>query len=434
MRTLVIERTYSADPFSYDADPSASSNIDTIALNVHEIRYRVNKSTIEGGLNLKNDKLVYELVLKILEERMELGLTTFVYDFSYNVNIIKEYYKLAEKYGYKMYCIENNRDEDCFNGLKEEWFCGVKRTNELWTYDLDVYQTLIQGFKQKLPRGVIQIQYESKSVDTVIHDLFIVNPRIISLSVVSKVVAIGDIHGCYNALLKYFNENKYDEDAIYVFCGDYIDRGPESFKVLDYLNKNFIDKSNVIMLEGNHERSLFLYGNNRESYSEEFEKNTKPQLTPYSRKEILEFYNKLQPYYTIYDMTTNTEMDFTHGGYHKKLITSDVNISIRDIIRGVGGYEAVCTSEASACTGIPFRYEYNGCKFNIWNYFNIHGHRNKKTNFVTAYNQNCYGINLEQHVEFGGKMRVIELYYDEEHCKRTGMPLYRKFEYSNEEE
>lgn len=422
MRTLVIERTYYPDPFIYNADLVTSSNLNTITLSVHEIRCLINKSTIEGGLNLKNDKLVYELVLKILEERFELGLTTIINDFSYNINIIKEYYKLAEKYGYKMYCIENHKDENCFKSLKGEW-----------TYDLDTYQALIQGFKQKLPRGVIQIQYDRAQLDKIINDLFIVKPRLISLSVLSKVVAIGDIHGCYNALLKYFNENKYDENAIYVFCGDYIDRGPESFKVLDYLNKNFIDKPNVIMLEGNHERSLFLYGNNRESYSEEFEKNTTPQLIPYSRKEILEFYNKLKPYYTIYDITTNTEMDFTHGGYHKKLITSDVDISIRDIIRGVGGYEGVYTSEASACTNRPLKYN-DGGKFNIWNYFTIHGHRNKKTNFVTQYYQNSYGINLEQHVEFGGKMRVIELYYDKERCAKTNIPLYRKFEYSNEEE
>ena len=423
MRTLVIERTYYTYPFINNADDLYNYN--SIILSVHDIRSLIKKSSIEGRLNLKNDKLVYELVLKILEERMELGLTTIINDFSYNINIIKEYYKLAEKYGYKMYCVENHKDENF-----------IKTSSDVWNYDLDSYQAIIPGFKQKLPRGVIQIQYDetSASLDRIVNELFIVRPRLISLSVISKVVAIGDIHGCYNALLKYFNENKYDENAIYVFCGDYIDRGPESFKVLDYLNKNFIDKSNVIMLEGNHERSLFLYGNNRESYSEEFEKNTKPQLTPYSRKEILEFYNKLKPYYTIYDMTTTTEMDFTHGGYHKKLITTDFDISIRDIIRGVGGYEAVYTSEASACSELPYKYEINGCKFNVYNYFTIHGHRNKKTNFVTQYNQNSYGINLEQHVEFGGKMRVIELYYDQERCKQTGMPLYRKFEYSNEEE
>jgi len=54
------------------------------------------------------------------------------------------------------------------------------------------------------------------------------------------VYAIGDVHGCYKELLSL--EEKIQRDArqfhgrkIIVMLGDYIDRGPQSARVLDHL-------------------------------------------------------------------------------------------------------------------------------------------------------------------------------------------------------
>ena len=35
--------------------------------------------------------------------------------------------------------------------------------------------------------------------------------------------AIGDIHGCYEPLKTYFNENPMNDDTAYIFLGDYIE-------------------------------------------------------------------------------------------------------------------------------------------------------------------------------------------------------------------
>ncbi len=70
-----------------------------------------------------------------------------------------------------------------------------------------------------------------------------------------KVFAIGDIHGSYElleSLLQFWN---HEEEQL-VFLGDYIDRGPDSLKVLQkiiQLTKTF----GAITLCGNHEQ-LFL--------------------------------------------------------------------------------------------------------------------------------------------------------------------------------
>ena len=72
----------------------------------------------------------------------------------------------------------------------------------------------------------------------------------------TKFFAIGDIHGCYKALEKILSILPVSWGRDYViFLGDYIDRGPDSAKVIDLiikLQKKYPDK--VIPLKGNHEK------------------------------------------------------------------------------------------------------------------------------------------------------------------------------------
>ena len=68
-----------------------------------------------------------------------------------------------------------------------------------------------------------------------------------------RLIAIGDIHGCYytlKSLIDKLNINK--ETDILIFTGDYIDRGKYSYEVLEYLRK-LQKEINCICLLGNHE-------------------------------------------------------------------------------------------------------------------------------------------------------------------------------------
>ena len=51
-----------------------------------------------------------------------------------------------------------------------------------------------------------------------------------------SIFAIGDIHGCYDKLRALMDRIPIDmtRDTL-VFIGDYIDRGPRSFDVVEYL-------------------------------------------------------------------------------------------------------------------------------------------------------------------------------------------------------
>ncbi|MGB9441484.1 MAG: metallophosphoesterase family protein [Desulfobacterales bacterium] len=84
-----------------------------------------------------------------------------------------------------------------------------------------------------------------------------------------KIFAIGDIHGCYDRLKTLMGKIPidYSRDTL-VFIGDYIDRGPHPFEVVDYLIKLKNRFPDVIFLKGNHEDMLdkFLNGADRYTY------------------------------------------------------------------------------------------------------------------------------------------------------------------------
>ena len=84
-----------------------------------------------------------------------------------------------------------------------------------------------------------------------------------------KIFAIGDIHGCYDRLKTLMGKIpiNYSRDTL-VFIGDYIDRGPHPFEVVDCLIKLKNRFPDVIFLKGNHEDMLdkFLNGADRYTY------------------------------------------------------------------------------------------------------------------------------------------------------------------------
>ena len=64
--------------------------------------------------------------------------------------------------------------------------------------------------------------------------------------------AIGDIHGSLIALQTLFDQNWIQEGDTVVFLGDYVDKGPDTKGVLDWMLKNSADY-NFKFLLGNHE-------------------------------------------------------------------------------------------------------------------------------------------------------------------------------------
>jgi serine/threonine protein phosphatase 1 len=81
------------------------------------------------------------------------------------------------------------------------------------------------------------------------------------------VYAIGDVHGCSDALAALLRQveadarrSAPDERALLVFLGDYVDRGPDSRGVIDrILGLQATGAFEVVTLKGNHEDALARY-------------------------------------------------------------------------------------------------------------------------------------------------------------------------------
>jgi serine/threonine protein phosphatase 1 len=125
--------------------------------------------------------------------------------------------------------------------------------------------------------------------------------------------AIGDIHGCFYTL-KVLLEDRLSicqNDHIY-FLGDYIDKGPHSHLVLDYLMDLQVNGYQLFTLRGNHEENL-LYA--QQNYNDRMlrlfvaKMNKSPQLMADDGRvksvyidfcEKMPYYIELQDYFLVH--------------------------------------------------------------------------------------------------------------------------------------
>ncbi|HRX14818.1 MAG TPA: metallophosphoesterase family protein [Spirochaetota bacterium] len=111
---------------------------------------------------------------------------------------------------------------------------------------------------------------------------------------------IGDIHGEFSKLLqliKIIEKDFEPENDELIFLGDYIDRGPDSYKVVEYLYKLSI-KYKTIFIMGNHEQMLYdtiykneskaiYYQNGGQTTYDSYMANTGSFVIPEHHKKIL---------------------------------------------------------------------------------------------------------------------------------------------------
>jgi serine/threonine protein phosphatase 1 len=80
-----------------------------------------------------------------------------------------------------------------------------------------------------------------------------------------KIFAVGDIHGCYEKLISLMDRLPFDRHTdMLIFIGDYINRGPQSREVIDYLLELRRKCKKIIFLMGNHEHALLQYAQTKD--------------------------------------------------------------------------------------------------------------------------------------------------------------------------
>lgn len=356
------------------------------ALSADEIRLMMQSPamTVDGNFSIAMDdeKTVWGFLMDALETRMSRGEFVVIDATNSKTAEMQKYKSVADTYRYRMYIIDltDTPIEVC----KER---NAKRLPEYKRVPEYVIDNQYARFKtQNIPSG---IKVLDKNKDIISQMTF----GTIDFSNYRKIHHIGDIHGCYTVLKKYIDEN-FNKEDLFIFTGDYIDRGIENAETLNYLFKLSENKKNFIFLEGNHERNLRGWANDLEhELSREFKEGTRSQidLGQVSKKEARQFCRNLRQfaYYTYKDKVVVV----THGGV-PKMLPITLFMPTKDFIRGVGKYEDILTVNYAFETNMPE------------NYYQIHGHRNIQDLPITA-TERCF--NLEGQVELGGHLRIVTL-------------------------
>jgi serine/threonine protein phosphatase 1 len=141
--------------------------------------------------------------------------------------------------------------------------------------------------------------------------------------------AVGDVHGCLKELKALVTQVLRDDpDARFVFLGDYVDRGPDSKGVLDYVMA-MESETQAVCLKGNHE-DMLLHGDFRYAF-ETFESFGYEQ----EKANLQEVMDSMQPYLRWMEklpVVHETENAlFVHGGLSPRK-TIDENRQSGDIV------------------------------------------------------------------------------------------------------
>ena len=347
------------------------------------------------GISQENDSVVWKTLFSILEIRMQRGDFTVIDATNSKTSEMNRYKEMCETYRYRIFCVD-------FTDIPIE---EVKRRNASREPFKRVPESVIDNMysrfrTQKIPSGIKVIGRDE--LDTIWTRLF-------DMSSYKRVHHIGDLHGCHTALQKYLADNGgIKDDEMYIFIGDYIDRGIENAEMVKFLI-SIMDRKNVLMLEGNHERWLWLWANDCVGRSKEFELITRPALEEarIDKKQVRQLYRKFGQ--CAYYRYNDNIFLVTHAG----LSTMPENLSFvatEQMIKGVGNYqdfEKIAETFFDTTPG---------------NCYQIHGHRNTKQLPVQV---NDRVFNLEGQIEYGGCLRCVQVDGEGIHCVEVPNEVYR---------
>lgn len=409
MRDLIIMR---GCPGSGKSSAIKENNLEayTLSPDVLRLMLRAPELNIDEtvGVSQKDNAMVFEIMDTMLVNRMKTGSPTIIdathcSSQKWHSKQINRYKELAKRYKYRLFYWEPERQD------LEVYLQRNKTRPSLDEVPEHVIRTMYNNWiNTKMPSGItkldkLEFRNDFEGLDKDLSEVY------------DQIICVGDIHGCNTVLEKLIYDEKYNIDNdknLYIFVGDYFDRGIENLEVLNTLFK-LQDKKNVILLEGNHEAHWADW-----AFGEADQRNdngmTRFKLTTLkewqkeytSDKELAKklriLYRSMIP--VFYFKFGDKKYCVNHAG----LMTQPVNLMpAEQYINGHGAYESDVASFYELC------YERSGTKIN-----QIFGHRGAKR---TEHN-----IPLEGQVEFGGHLKYFVLNKDGEEYAGIRNEVYDK--------
>ena len=381
MRTLLLMR---GAPASGKSQWIRDNNLEAYTLEADHFRMLLRSPSLgESGwyISQEDNGPAWELLLDCLEKRMSNG-DFIVLDATHTTSkAVNAYKELLNKYKYTVYYYEPDTSlEECLarNATRTDY----KRVPEQVIHRMHkmIKTTTLPKFCRKI-----------NSIDE-INNYFTVNLT----NRYERVRVIGDIHGCYTALQQAITP--WDEKTLYIFCGDYLERGIEN-KEMMYEMMRLSTLPNTIMLEGNHERHIANFAfNTKLDHSKRFMKEVvAPIVKDMTKKDVESLQRELRLFYKslrqCYPFSFHGKKYLvSHGGL--SYVPNMTFISTSTFINGYGAYE----------TDIAKIYDTNYDRGMCQDFIQIHGHRGVP--------DGNYSYCLEGEVEFGGKLKYIDITKD----------------------
>ena len=381
MRTLLLMR---GAPASGKSQWIRDNNLEAYTLEADHFRMLLRSPSLgENGwyISQEDNGPAWELLLDCLEKRMSNG-DFIVLDATHTTSkAVNAYKELLNKYKYTVYYYEPDTSlEECLarNATRTDY----KRVPEQVIHRMHkmIKTTTLPKFCRKI-----------NSIDE-INNYFTVNLT----NRYERVRIIGDIHGCYTALQQAIT--LWDEKTLYIFCGDYLERGIEN-KEMIYEMMRLSTLPNTIMLEGNHERHIanFAFNTNLDHSKRFMKEVVAPIVKDMTKKDVESLQRELRLFYK------SLRQCYPFSFHGKKYLVSHAGlsyvpnmtfISTSTFINGYGAYE----------TDIAKIYDTNYEQGMCQNFIQIHGHRGVP--------DGNYSYCLEGEVEFGGELKYIDITKD----------------------
>ena len=370
-----------------------NNKLEEYVLSADSIRMQAGSPVLKeaGGkaINPTNESFTWKVLYDLLERRMSNGDFTIVDATHVKASSFQKYRQLCKKYMYRCYVVE----------FEEELSVLLERNKKRIPIDR-VPEHVIANAHAKM-----SVESSPKWVTRTKPDTFFkdVMWRRTDKSGYKNVFVIGDIHGSMDALREaviHMNDGEEGllEDSLYVFTGDYLDRGLQNAEVLQYL-LTIYESHNVVLLTGNHEAHLINWANDDDIRSRKFVHSTQPALEDAGipKASVRKLCQKLQQ--VLWMNYHGREYVITHGGLSYFDFSKMSLVSTSQMINGVGDYE---TNIDSIWNDVAKTKSINPV-------YQIHGHRNTFKVGATDYK---YSINLEGDVEYNGYLRYLNINKD----------------------
>ena len=412
MRDLIILR---GCPGSGKTTALKESGLENYSISSDRIRLmlRAPELMINGKMQISqmDNQYVFKVLNEILESRMKNGSPTIIDathcgSQKWHSKQMNHYRNLAKQYKYRLFYWEPEI-EKCSVYIDRN-----KEREELYQVPDSVIEKMYQNWKSvPMHRDFIKInsikfRNDFEGFDTDISERY------------KNIIVVGDIHGCYEPLKELTNKyDIHDESNLFIFVGDYFDRGIQNLEVLDFLFDIYKQK-NIILLEGNHESHWIDWSHDveREDSGMFRFKNTtlNEWKTKYNNKDELkkklrDLYRKLIP--ACFFSFLGTKFLITHAGL---ACLPKAGMATWQYTSGHGGYSFNVSEE----------FQKNIDKENI-NVIQVFGHRSG----ITTPNSKS----LEGQVEFGGHLKYFTINKDGSELCRIKNDIYDKNSLENDQ-